>query len=123
MSKPWSPAEVEQAIPVLIDRMEDALTDLKGLGIRSAQLKWEFEGASSHARLYVEGSNAEDRKASLYRYQFEDGSTLIDKGMAMDMSANAYADARTELRAIDAELAVARTLLVSARDYGPGAQR
>lgn len=116
MSGPWSPASIEASIPVLIERMEAELVELKALGIRSAQLKWEHEAMMATARRHAEGSNAEDRKASAMLWRDETGHGPLDTGMAMDMAANAYGDSRQVIRAIDAELSVARTLLVSHRE-------
>lgn len=136
--RPWSLPEIDQAIPQLVERLEDALVALKNLGETEATLKWSFEQHQAIARVKVrpqfagEKSAKEDRDAAavLYTFVAEDfpsgppspsfvGLTLIDVGMAKDMASNAYDNQRAVLRALQAELDTLRTLHVSGREHGP----
>lgn len=136
--RPWSLPEIDQAIPQIVERLEDALVDLKQLGEREATLKWSYEHHEAVARVNVrsafagEKSVKEDRDAAaiLYVFRAEDfpggipdpsfvGYTLADVGLAKDMAGNAYDNQRAVLRALQAELDTLRTLHVSGREHGP----
>lgn len=136
--RPWSLPEIDQAIPQVVERLEDSIAELKALGEREAELKWSFEHHQAVARVKVrsqfagEKSAKEDRDAAAMLYVFvaEDfpggephpsfvGSTLVDVGMAKDLAENAYDNQRSVLRALQAELAVLQTLHVSGREHGP----
>lgn len=136
--RPWSLPEIDQAIPQIVERLEDALVDLKALGDSEATLKWSYEQHEAIAMLHArrefagEKSAKEDREsfARLYVFLESDfpagvphpsfvGQTLIDVGMAKDLASNAYDNQRQVLRALQAELDTLRTLHVSGREHGP----
>lgn len=136
--RPWSLPEIDLLIPQVVERLEDALIELKVLGEQEALLKWRFEEYQARARVLVrpmfagEKSAKEDRDSAALEYVFEAddfargapdpnfvGQTLIDVGMARDLASNAYDNQRAELRALQAELDTLRTLHVSGREHAP----
>lgn len=128
----WSPASIEQKIPALVQRIEDGIADLKRLGQAAAETEWGFKYVEAVALVVVvhenagQRTNAETREAAARLHTFTQhevgdrcpqwvGATVIDAGLARSIAANAYDDARKTLYAVQAELGIAQTLLVSAR--------
>lgn len=117
--RPWSRAEIEAALPDALDRLDEAVTNLRELGILAAETKWDYERQWARCFLAAEGRNRETREAVAMELLV----TRLDSsgrhpGLARDLAANAYADARRVIDAIQTEIDVCRTMMVSARGEG-----
>lgn len=118
-ARPWSRSEIEVKLPQALERLDDAVTNLKELGILAAETKWTYERQWAKCFLAAEGKNRETREAVAMELLV----TMVDRsgrhpGLARDLAANAYADARRVIDAIQTEIDVMRTLTVSARGEG-----
>lgn len=118
-ARPWSPDEIAERIPKLVNDVADALAELRVLGDRASRAKWTYEKSYAQAILLAEESNAEKRKASAMLHRFADGTTVAERGLAMDLADRAYKDQQASLRALDTELRICQSMLVSARQMGP----
>lgn len=118
-SRPWTAFEIAERIPALQHRMDEALCDLAEMGAAAARAKWTYEKRSAIAYATVQGRNTEQRKANamLHQHEMDDGSvkTTCTFGYEMDLAAQRYANQKKIVDAIDSELRVLQTLLVSAR--------
>lgn len=122
MSRPWSPAEVEQKVPELSERLNDAVTLLQAQGIAAAMTEWDYRAqmAKAQVRASSEGKNADERNGLAIGYLVEgkckvSGYEHLHAGIARDLARNAYSDSRHVINAIQSEMDIARTLLASAR--------
>lgn len=119
-SRPWSVAEIEESIPVLVDRLEEAVTDLRSLGVDAAQSEWAYRKAKAIAFVKVTGRNAEEREAKALLHQHQPGVTVADLGLARNLAENAYGNQRQIITVLKTEAELMRTLMVSARGEGQG---
>lgn len=120
MSRPWSALEVEEKIPEMVGRMEDAIADLKSLGEDAATKAWAYRRAKAIGFARTSGKNAELREANCILHQIEPGKTVADLGLARDLAENAYVNQRQIIAALRSEADLMRTLVVSARNEGQG---
>lgn len=129
--RPWSPDEVQEQIPGLQRRQHEVLIQLKKLGRLASEAKWRYEHHRARATLQVEGGNQEVRKAEALlfparnvKYTDEETGEIYTKpevrvsmlGLEADIAERRYQDTRAELRAIENDLDIMRSLLVSFRD-------
>lgn len=119
-SRPWSIAEVEEKVPEIVDRLEEAVTDLKNMGIAAAQAEWAYRKAKAVAFVKVTGRNAEEREAKALLHQHQPGQTVADLGLARNLAENAYGNQRQIITVLKTEAELMRTLMVSARGEGQG---
>lgn len=118
MTRPWSTAEVEAQIPEMIDRLEEAIGELRAIGIRKAQTEWTYRKAKARALVQVKGPNAEHREAGAILHQVSPGVTVADLGYERDVADIAYTTQRDVIRALQTEAELMRTMMVSARAEG-----
>lgn len=117
-SRPWSAAEVEERLPAILERLDDCITDLKGMGERSARAEWAYRKQKAIAYVKTTGRNAEERESRALLTQAQPGVCVADLGLERDLAANAYRDQRSMQSALEHEAEILRTLAVSARNVG-----
>lgn len=115
MSRPWSPAEIEEKLPELVEQIEDAITDLRDLGIAAARTEHAYRKAKAVAYLKVSGKNAEERESRALLHQTEPGVTVVDLALERDLAENAYRNQRTKASLLETEAKLIQTMHVSHR--------
>lgn len=116
--RPWSIVEVEEKIPEIVNRLEEAVTDLKSMGVDAANAEWDYRKAKAMAFVKVSGRNAEEREAKALLHQHAPGVTVADLGRARNLAENAYGNQRQIITVLKTEAELMRTLMVSARNEG-----
>lgn len=119
-NRPWSPAEIESKIPSAVERLHEAVTQLRGYGVAAAHTEWDYRKALAACQAKAEGRNKEERDANAILELTElfartPGWDSFHPGLARDLARNQYHDQRAVIAAITEDIGVMRTLLVSAR--------
>lgn len=117
-TRPWSITEVEQQIPEMIERIEDAIGELRQTGQHKAETEWAYRKAKARALVTVKGPNADHREAAAILHQVSPGVTVGDLGFARDLAEVAYTTQRSVIRALQTEAELMRTMMVTARGEG-----
>lgn len=118
--RPWSPAEVESKLQEAMERLDDAVAELRGYGVAAGETEWAYREAFARAVRAAEGRNAEERHAHAVLGLVEMRSTLpgwerFHPGLARDLARNAYSDARVVCNAVSDDIGALRSMLKSAR--------
>lgn len=118
--RPWSPSEVEAKLAEGIDKLHEAVRELRGMGVASAQAEWAYRKAMAQCTVAAEGRNAEERNANAILALTEMRSTMpgwenFHPGLARDLARNGYADQRVVCSACADDIGALRSMLKSAR--------
>lgn len=117
--RPWSRSELEELIPKAMERLDEAVTELKRLGVRAAETKWAYRKQRAKCFLMADGKNKETREAvAMELLTTSPGEGGVHPGLARDLAANAYTNQRVVIESLREEIATLRTLMVSARGEG-----
>lgn len=115
MSKPWSVTELEEMIPDIVARLDDAVTDLKRLGQESATKTHGYKLARARAMLnaIADGASNQDARDATV-------TVAVDEQMlAAQIAENSYADQRHVINVLRTQADLCRTMMVSRRE-SPG---
>lgn len=117
MSRPWSPVEVEEKIPQVVDALHEFIGELERLGERAAEAKHHAKKAA--ARAWVagpEGRNGEERAAHVsMTVDPEFGASVLDLEFAADLADREYRSTTTRIRVLEKEADLLQTMHVSHR--------
>jgi hypothetical protein len=102
----------------MIDRLEEAIGELRLIGQRKAETEWTYRKAKARALVTVKGPNAEHREAAAILHQVSPGVTVADLGYERDLAEVGYNTQRSVIRALQTEAELMRTMIVSARGEG-----
>ena len=119
-ARPWSPVEVEEKLKEAMDRLDDAVAELKGYGVAAGRTEWAYREAMARCTVQAEGRNAEERNANAILHLVGlscpvAGWEEMHPGLARDLARNAYSDARVVCSAISDDIGALRSMLKSAR--------
>ncbi len=119
-ARPWSPAEIEGKLTEAIERLHEAVAELRGMGVSSARAEWSYREAFARCQVQAEGRNAEERHANAILLLVEMRSTMpgwerLHPGVARDLARNSYADQRVVCSAAADDIGALRSMLRSAR--------
>lgn len=118
--RPWSPAEVEQKLTEAMERLDEAVSELRGYGVAAGRTEWAYREALARCTVQAEGPNKETRDANAILHLVGlscpvAGWENMHPGLARDLARNAYSDARVVCSAVSDDIGALRSMLKSAR--------
>lgn len=120
-SRPWSPLEVNERMQRVIERKEQALTDLMELAVLRDQTKHAYERAKFAAMTSgkITGKNADERRARMMAVQPTPGTSIFDLHVARDRAATAFDVATKIIEGYNQSGKLLQTLHVTHREAAP----
>ena len=115
MTRPWSPAEIEEMVPGIIEALDEAVLEFRTLTETAAEKVRVYKRARSVAWLRVQGSNAPEREARVNLHQIEPGVEVGQLEYEADLAEGVVKAQRQHIAALQTKAELTRTLLVSAR--------
>lgn len=115
-ARPWSPAEVEAEIPVVLEQLDDAVTEVRDSARLAAEATRDFKKERALATLQVSGKNAEERQARIHLHQITPGGkTVGDLEYEADLAEGVNRSAGQAIRVLQSRADLLRSLLASHR--------
>ena len=118
MSRPWSPAEVEEAIPEIMEAIDAAVIALADAFDEAAEATHAAKKARALAWLKVTGRNKEEREARVYLYLHEPDVTVGDLEYRAELAEGRHRSESLRIRALQTKADLLRSMLVSSRATG-----
>lgn len=120
-AQPWSPVQVTEKMQRVIERTDEALTNLYELGVLRDQTKHAYERAKFDAILAgkITGRNADERRARLMQVQVRPGKSIFDLHVERDRAATAFEVATHTIKASSDSGKLLQSMHVSHREAGP----
>lgn len=115
MTRPWSPAEIEEQIPQAIDDLNDAVLGLREAYENAAGANHRAKHAKSVATLKISGRNREEREARVYLHQIEPGVTVGQLEYEAELAEGIYRSETYRVRALEKKADLLQSLHVTAR--------
>lgn len=110
--KPWSLTEIEHLVPQVFDQLDDAVSDLKQLGIEAATKTSNHKKSRALAMLAAidSGAKNQDERDSMVTRDTQ------DEWLVAELAERAYNDQRTVINVLRSQGDLLRTMAVSRRE-------
>lgn len=119
MSRPWSPVEVEEKIPEIVDKLHDAIGQVEELGERAAEASHRAKKSRALAWVTLEfekGTLAAKRDAMADLWVNPDHSeSVVDLEFAADLADKELRAMRLRINALEKEADLLQSMHVSHR--------
>lgn len=115
--RPWSEIEVAQAMTVMLDRLDDAISTLKALGVQKAESQSALDSHQAHWMLVAKVDHPDlksDAMRSAWMIDQVDGTSELM--LANDLNETLYKDQIAHIRAMQSQSEMLRSMMRSARD-------